>query len=72
VVLDRFRSKSDRVELTKIVEFAVKLKVWNLGGEKSTDLAIDISSVWRSKFYEVVDSLTVTYLYFHNIVVIIY
>ena len=69
MVLDIFESRSGRVELINIAEFVVELGVWNLKEKKSTSSAIDISGVWRSKFHEVVDFLTVTYLDFHTIAI---
>ena len=72
MILDRFESRSGRVELINIAELAVELGVWNLEEKKSTGLVIDISGVWRSKFHEIVDFLTVTYLDFHNVIVTIH
>ena len=72
MVLDRFGSRSGKVESINIIELVVELKVWNLEEKKSIGLVIDISGIWESKFHEVVDSLIVNYLDFHNIVVIIY
>ena len=72
MVLDIFESRSGRVELINIADFAVELGVWNLKEKKSIGLTIYISGVWRSKFHEVVDFLIVTCLYFHNVVVTIH
>jgi len=67
--LIEFGSRNDRADLTNLIELVVVFEACGLEEEKSTDLAIDISSVWDWRFCRVVGSLIIVNI---QVIIILY